>query len=319
MKKEKIVFSKQISIPSIPSQYSHSHQVNEPIFYLHMFADDVRSLIIPYDWDEENSPAYSIQLFRETPDLNRIVVHTFSFYQQFSHQQLKSVVAEFIRDIAFHVVYRGNLFFEVLEGQFKSDGTKISVPTPIPGKVISVGNFVLQFVPPSDRNKLRKTVVWIPTSKVWKIRIPASLGGNWQLSKLQRGMKTASEFVPKDLKTKEWTKDEDVLPRINQYDLIRKDLLAQATAPWGWNARDTWKMKALEYYRVYRELHFAKTLALLREYILVEMNFFLKRVQVPTEITMTGLPSSVEIDDLIDKLHAGQVSFAHALDFIGLR
>jgi hypothetical protein len=287
-----------------------------PPFYTHMLTEDVQLMILPYEQDGNENPIYSVQLSPHTSALERAVLHSFSNYEGDFSFNLKSIISSFIREVAYNLVDRGNLFFEILEGKYKGKNEKIFIPVPIPGKIIPLGFYYFQILQSSSSMNLPKKYIPIPRESVWHISIPSSLGGVRECKRIHNTMKEASEFLPRDLRNKEWAKEEGIISRINEYDQIRMDLLARATIRWGWNARDSWKDKSIEYYRIYREVQFAKTLALLRESITSEMNAFLKRVGVQTEIKISGLPSSNDISGLITSLQNGKVSFAQVFDVI---
>jgi len=89
--------------------------------------------------------------------------------------------------------------------------------------------------------------------------------------------------------------------------------LASETANWGWHARDLWHNDALEYFRIYRQLRFARSMAILRDHLVFSINELLRRVRFPARIIVQGLPTYRDIEGMIDALAKKEISFDEAL------
>ena len=90
--------------------------------------------------------------------------------------------------------------------------------------------------------------------------------------------------------------------------------IAIETVLWGWPARHLFEKRMLEYYLVYRHLCFARSMAILREHILLSINDLLGRVNFPSHLILKGLPTSDEFDKAIHELELGKISFRDALN-----
>ncbi|GAB1360685.1 hypothetical protein MASR1M31_25080 [Porphyromonadaceae bacterium] len=306
----------RVSIPYLPST-SYQSSSDAPDLYTHILWDDVNTMIIPYSISSRDKTDYSVRLSPDSDVLQRIVMHTFLGAAQGQHYDFEDVVTDFIRDTASRLFYKGQIYFEILDSLDQVDGLAIKVLDRIRGKTVAIGMNVIQIIPAQDRRKLGRNFVWIPRTKVWRLKFPGSLGGNRQLKRVQSACKKASEHVPKDLRNKdEWPQDTDIPLRVNQFDLSRIDVLSMATQSWGWNARGLWKEKMLEYYYILRELRFARTLAILREYILLEMNNYLKNHDVSTAIEISGLLSSSSLEERMELFRIGKLSFKEIIETI---
>jgi hypothetical protein len=67
---------------------------------------------------------------------------------------------------------------------------------------------------------------------------------------------------------------------------------------------------ATEYYFFERHLQWRRSQALVREHVFAEINRLLRRLGVTNQLTVRGLPSSVELSELRIRLRRGEADFA---------
>lgn len=95
--------------------------------------------------------------------------------------------------------------------------------------------------------------------------------------------------------------------------------LAEGTRGIGWDARGLFQEAQLDYYRVYRQLVFMKFVAQLREAIISTLNSVLTAVSQLVspvgQIAVQGLPTSADMEAMLQRLERGDVSFKEAIEF----
>ena len=87
---------------------------------------------------------------------------------------------------------------------------------------------------------------------------------------------------------------------------------ARLTRLWGWNRRDTNLDNQTEFFYFYRTITFAWAKAVLREHIIRELNRLLSRLEMGSEIVLSGLPTPDEILGVRRELLDGKVQFGEA-------
>jgi hypothetical protein len=92
--------------------------------------------------------------------------------------------------------------------------------------------------------------------------------------------------------------------------------VASETVEWGWPARGAWIDHTLEFFRIYRDIRFALSMAILRESILDSINRLLERVGPPFHLVLNGLPTANEIESYLIGMQNGEMTFDEALQAI---
>jgi hypothetical protein len=292
----------------------------------HMFFEDVHTQIMPYR--TEHRPNFLIEVSPDDEKTRGRVVATFS-KNEASYRGFTDQISEFIRDVAGQIAYQGTAHYEITQVEAIaakakwsrgikgiSVGERFCMPFYIPGRVVTVGGRVLQVVPPAERKKGHPLVISIPKSKVWSVSVPEALGGLRDYRRLRRSLIVASEVVPRFVKQRNPFFERNL--DLNDFLVQRHPLVAKGSAMWGWPARWLWQQETLEYYQLYRELWFARSLAILREHVLGAMNELLVRTKVPARLLLQGLPSPYEIEDCVHKLASGSLSFQACYEVIRL-
>lgn len=282
-----------------------------------MFFEDVHTQIMPYR--SEHRPNFSIEASPSDEKTRGHIMVVFSKYES-SCNDLTEQISEFIRDVAGQIAYQGTAHYEITQVEViaararwsrgirgVSVGERLYMPLHIPGRVITAGNRVLQIIPQSERKKGHPPLISMPRSKVWSVGVPPALGGMRDYARLRRDLIVASEVVPRFVRQRNPFAERDL--DLNAFLTQRHPLVAKGTAMWGWPARWLWQEETLEYYQLYRELRFARSLAILRNHIVASMNELLLRTKVPVQLMLRGLPSPDDIEDCIQKLSSATVTF----------
>lgn len=83
---------------------------------------------------------------------------------------------------------------------------------------------------------------------------------------------------------------------------------------WGWIGRFPDDRFTTEFYNYLRQVQFHKILAVLRESILRDINALLQRLEIDCEIHLHGLKTASEINEVMEQLKSGSISFGEAMN-----
>ncbi|MDR4496427.1 MAG: hypothetical protein MRK02_00625 [Candidatus Scalindua sp.] len=164
-------------------------------------------------------------------------------------------------------------------------------------------------------------LVWLPKNALLFLSIPITFGGVKKFKKLLANLQWISkysypEFATKDMAQQKQTKGYDFLT----YRRNQNVFLAQITKHLGWTARSTLDDEILEFYQIYKLLKFEKSRAILREYILHELNKTLKiigkKIGFYAQIKLEGIPLSQDFDEYQTQLRKGSLPFSKAVELM---
>jgi hypothetical protein len=291
--------------------------------YGHMFIDDVRLYVMPIGGKSRARPDFSIEIAPDDPTARRIITYAFARRDHYYYPDITETVSHFIEETASALAYRGVVCYEIAKGEWPTEAVEpeemkieskatseaVFSPRRIPGRVTRLANYYLQIIPPTEWARIGKKIAVIPASDVWSLQIPPELGGPRRHRRLLKTLVRASsplpEFVSNAMKGLSEIQD------FSFSDFHKQQLLAVASesARWGWKARDLWMDHTLEYFRIYRHLRFALSMAILREYIVNSMNDLLQRVSFPSSLILRGLPTASEVKSYLAKMEKGEMSF----------
>jgi len=286
-----------------------------------MFSDDVRNSILPYSFSTLETKSSIHVIGNNSISDSAIISYLFSGRQDLITRPPSEPIIDFLRDVAFVLAYRGKTLMEVVKDRIQiSIGDENTLCTAyrlvhIPGITFRWINNYIQLVPRREWKKYGMVFNAIPKSATWSIQLPKKLGGVIKHNMLLRKLVLSTEVVPRFF--------DDFSEGIgkNQVDLTefhntRTELMANATARWGWDARLIFKDRVLEYYLLYRKLKFARTLSVLREYILSEINQMLSNLGLPYEIEILGLLKPQEFDNVLDLFGKGEYVFEDIINLL---
>ena len=180
--------------------------------------------------------------------------------------------------------------------------------------LIEIFKWFIQITPRKDWGVINKKFTLVPSSKIWKIKIPKNLGGTngylRTISKLEKYDLLGPKFFQKNIE--QYTQFNAF--NFQEYRNISEIFRTQVTGYWGWNRRDWSQDNTTEFFCFYKKINFLWAQSILREHIFYELNLLLKRLDIKCEINLLGLPKPPDILAIKDKLIAGELSFAVALD-----
>ena len=247
--------------------------------YGSIFIEDVRLSVMPIGGESRSRPDFSIALSPGNPAARRIITYAFARRDHY-YPDLTEIISQFIEDTASVLAYKSVVYYEIARGNRlaeedsnseTSEGStllrKAFKPLRIPGRVIRLANYYMQIIPHTEWARMGKKVVMIPASDVWVLQVPPELGGPRKHRTFLKALVRASNPLPDFVS--------DAMKRLSEIrdfsfgGFHKQQLLAVASGSvlWGWQARDLWREDTLEYFRYYRHLRFALSMAILREYI----------------------------------------------------
>jgi hypothetical protein len=150
------------------------------------------------------------------------------------------------------------------------------------------------------------------------------IGGKKTLKHIYKNLRYASMTVPEFISNsmKESITTNELLGSSEfsfaKYQEIRELSIAKITSKLGWPARNRFRDNTLEYYQVHRQIIFAKNMALLRNYIVIEMNKLIHNRIGSYAITINGLPNYEDICKIQQDLISAKITLEEAYNKIQL-
>jgi hypothetical protein len=230
---------------------------------------------------------------------------------QFQRGSLPEAVPAFVEQVANHLGYDGEGFFEIVVGA-NDDAPAPTVLAPLPsGEVKRRGGDFLQVLPAEDREPGGPDMLHIPASRMWHIELPRELGSPNE----HRAMLVA---LARQEPIAGFALEDGQLGASQGYDFSEHRRAAdiateRATRAWGTIPSLQQIDGTTEYYYIARSLQFMRSQALVGEHIMAELNSLLRRLGVSAQIHVEGLPTAALIAEYIAKLEKGEMSFTTAL------
>jgi hypothetical protein len=292
--------------------------------YGNMFIQDVQLYVMPIGGESHARPDFAIELVPDNPTARSIITYAFARRDP-SYRDMTEAISEFIAETAHSLAYKRVLYYEIARGdQPIEENSKtedienltlsgeVFKPLHIPGRVMQLGNYYLQIIPRAEWTRTGRKIIVIPASDVWSLQIPSELGGPRKhrilLKTLVRASNPMPDFVSESTKRLSEIRDFS----FGGFHKQQKLAVASESALWGWPVRNLLREDTLEYFRIYRHLRFALSMAILREYILASMNDLLQRLGFTFQLVLKGLPIQSEIKSYIVKMEKGEMTFDDA-------
>ena len=279
-----------------PERYSIASKV-------HMFVEDLRLYIVPYDDDARNQ----VVVRGESDDARELVAVLVGAR---GYRDVNDQVARYIRDLMWPLAHEGGAIHEIVAGTREgSEAPPIFRLKRLPGgPVIKIGPHYLQLIPRHVRGQ-RQRWVRIPADAIWKIQLPSALGRpstqKRLIRRLRRLSSPAPEFAIADLQ-----RAGQIGYDVRTYWRESEMATAQATRSWGWPSRWAWREFSTEYYQFYREVWFRRSITILLHHVVSEMNALLKRLAIGATIEIENPVTAGDIEAGLALLKRGEWDFA---------
>ena len=280
-----------------------------PNLNVHMFTEDIQLGIMPIGGKSKRNGDFSITLKGQHLECEK-AKKLFSSLHNVDMDDITGGFCDVVEQVAKQLTWEGCATYEIIP--------KIDAPAFLYNftskNLIEIFKWFIQITPRKDWDVINKKFTLVPASKIWKIKIPNNLGGTngylRTISKLEKYDLLGPKFFQKNIE--QYTQFNAF--NFQEYRNISEIFRTQVTGDWGWNRRDWSQDNTTEFFCFYKKINFLWAQSVLREHIFYEINLLLKRLDIKCEINILGLPRSPDILAIKDKLIAGELSFAVALD-----
>lgn len=275
--------------------------------YAHMFIEDFHNSIMPYP-RVSNGKNFNAEIVPKNDAVTDIAKEALSTrHRAFD---LKSALCDFIREATQYLLYYGSVSYEIIVDDEGIEFAEIN-----PRSFIRVFNKYFQLINKKIAKKIKKerSIIEIPTSKIFYFVLPKELGTGRKLYKmLRRLIKIGEPIIPKfALESLDF--NEQIEFDQKEYWKLREVQILRITKKFGWDGRSISSNNLLEYYSIKRFLQYHKAKALIRENIVRELNRIFKQLY-GVKIIISGLLTSQEINQLNKQLEKGNVTFKEIVD-----
>jgi hypothetical protein len=274
-----------------------------------MFREDINSHIVPYRVERDND-ALNVTLEGDAPEQAKAKLVLKALGGREGRDTARQVAGA-VREIARNIAWHGIAVFELA----RSDKSGAVYPISFTSKRLlhGFGRYV-QFVPRADQELWGRRVNVAPSSAIWTVGIPRSLGGTRGFKRILSGLSKFATGTPRFMRRRG-----EVINRYFDFSLYRREMEiheARVTKRWGWNRRDFTGQNWTEYALFYRMTTFAWAEAVLRQHIVHEINRLFARLGIAAAISLSGFPAPTEIIKLRDQMASGEISYTKAYDAV---
>ena len=228
------------------------------------------------------------------------------------HGSLAGALPAFVEQVANHLGYDGEGFFEIVTGE-GDEKPAPAILAPLPsGFVKHRGSEFLQLLPEADRAPGQPDAIGIPASRMWHIKLPRELGTPSQHRAMLAALSRQEPIAGFALQDGRLGTGEGY--EFGVHHRASDIVTERATKAWGTIPSLQQIAGTTEFYYIARQLQFLRAQALVREHIVTGLNELLTRLGVTAGIRVDGLPTAAVIGEYIAKLEKGETSFTKALE-----
>lgn len=283
-----------------------------------MLIEDLCQGVIPVGGRTGNDK-FSVNLNPDSQEIAALVARALP--SRFGERRwLDAAVCDFVESVVRQIAYNGEDNYEIVY-QTNTGGSKM-----IGFFLQSIPRFGLwksplgsvQIVPANVAKDLGcKRVIWLPQQSVTTFRFPRELGGSRRQKALLRTLDRFKGSIPEFSVEQVASSNREHGFDFGVFRDRHEQTLAKITRHLGWDGRNMWLNRCLDFYTVYRHLRFERTLAVLRSHVLTVLNDCLntvgKKLGFAAKIQIQGLPTPEEIDHNVAELMSGNLSFKKAV------
>lgn len=307
----------------------------QPAMYTHMFIEDLHLGIMPIGWRPER---YKFQCTLEpsSDEVEKLIINGLPTSHATPYYFTESI-CEFVEEATHLLSYYGKAYYEI--AYVYEDDKKAKIKG---FQLINISNnnikdtlgFYWQYIPKEvleyrkrervfisqdeDDKETERRFIWLPKKSIFTLNFPRQLGGKRQLKNILSGLRWASQetvpkFYMKDMEVQKQPKGYDFSTYRDNQDIF----VLKLTRRLGWPARSLSSDKLLEFYTLYRYLKFARTQAVLREYIINKLNTLLcklgKTIGFKAKIVISNCISSEQLEKSMNDLIDGKLQFSEVV------
>ena len=272
-----------------------------------MFQQDFQSGVMPFRVDSSADSEVKIQLKGEEKhaDQARRLLGSIRGEGRWHEPE---VILEAVRRIGELLLWRGLTAFEIVEDTENSD--QLYLYEFHFRSLLRLPWNRVQLYSSSGRRFTDLRAARLPSKAVFEVRMPRPLGGVRGYRRLMRRLEGVPLSNPEYLLREPYTSKAWKQFDFDAYRRFHDTLVATLTKRWGWHMRDYELRRQTEFYFFHRTLTMIWARAVLRDHIVGELNQLLKRVGYEAAISVSGLPTPVEILGHQRRLATGDFKFA---------
>lgn len=296
-----------------PSQ-NNPHSLNSTTM---MFMQDVPLGVMPLGGSTHRAGDFSVEIKPNETHKYHISAILASFnefdrydsyvsssdYSRENYYSLRELLSDAINMIATTIASHGRATYEIVWDEENSTYRLYQFTQT--GLFRAFGKYI-QLIPKADQDLWKKRCVIAHSKDVWDVCIPSKLGGLRGYRRSLKRLNRLDSGIPSFWRSVNF----DFQKHTREQAIFN----AKTIAPWGWNQRDPSGQYWTEIYQFYRELQLKWAQALIREHVLKEINRLLLKLNLKSEIVISGLPTSSYVMDVRQQMLDGKISFLDALN-----
>lgn len=318
---------------SMPFFDRKRHKKTLPSLYAHMFQEDLHLGVMPIGGRSSKSN-FCVRIEPASKEVEKIVASGLLSHWGRAYNMTEATCG-FV-DEAVHVIGAfGKAYYEIIFTYNQDDKPDGFFFSRIQNECIhDTRGWYWQYVPEhayrrsatpwkkdAENGNKRGKFVWLRGRDMLVLAAPRELGGARKLMRIvgeMEGMDRASmpEFVLKDMK-------EQKNQSCYDFEVHREGIechLARITKNIGWPIRTMINQRCTEFYLMHRMLMFERSKAILREYVIAQINHALARIGeklgFEARVCVDGLHTVSDWTDAIRRLQKGTFQFAEAWNWI---
>lgn len=285
------------------SNNEHEHSSNK-----NMFQQDIVLAIMPIGAKSKNFVDFELKFIGKIEENKDAMNICKSFNSDSYSRDESTVLCDCIENIARSLSWSGEAIYEIAVNKEKD---KLYFPEVTPSNIYPIPFGLLQIPPKLEENQ--KRYVFLQNKNLWIIKIPDILGGRNGYKKILYNLSKFNSLGPKfSMESNEFLYFIDHSTYRQESHIFNR----KATLNWGWDLRDVDRDDKTEVYQYYQDLTFFWAQAVLRDYIIDELNKLFVRLEIKSRINLSGIPMPKEILKFRQEMLDGNKSFNDVLKFI---
>jgi hypothetical protein len=290
-----------------------------------MLTEDLHLGVMPIGWAPDRFK-FQCKIEPASSVVEQLLCASFPTHHGQPHY-LTEAICDFVEEATHILACFGKAFYEIVyeyndDARSKIESFRLEHISNT--NIHNFGPFYWQLLPanfsrdPLSEETKRGRFIWLPRQNIFVLNFPKELGGSFKLKKIVSQLVWASKetmpkFSMKDLELQKQQPGYDFSVYRDNQDIF----VLKLTKELGWPARSLSSEKLLEFYQLYRYLKFEQTKAVIREYILKELNRVLgrigKKIGFKAKIVLVNCLSAKNMDDNISQFIAGKLQFSELL------
>lgn len=280
---------------------------------LFMFIEDMYQGIMPFTHMRREESNFVVRLDPPINGRENLIVEALD--RRSRRHSLEDALCDFIRNASHSLFIYGKITYEIVCE--KDDGGNVTSFELVDIHPLSIKRIFGEFFQIiqwriAKQSHVKVGVRKIPRKKIVYVEFPKILGGKKGLKKILRRLSVLGKELIPSFQMDAMRDNKNIGFDLNKYVKEKYLEKAQLTKALGWRQRKIPDNEILQYYAMYRNLHFSLGQAIVREHILDAINQALNGslLNLGTKIVMEGIPSFKQIMSEFATLKNGNVDFA---------